>query len=131
MLESNENSEGLGMSENRCRRGNLLIVISYIFFVRVLSLWPSDYVPFHHGARALPEWCAVGEGWDECIGGYYAISTALRTAFTNFYENRGFCLIYFFYPPGRWFLLLLFLLLPTSLGGGGVVFFFEGLSDLF
>lgn len=32
MLESNENSEGLGMSENRCRRGNLLIVISYIFF---------------------------------------------------------------------------------------------------
>lgn len=128
MLGSNENSEGLGMSENRCRRGNLLIVISYIFFVRVL-LWPSDHVPFHHGARALPEWCA---GWDECIGGgYYVIPTALRTAFTNFYENRGFCLIYFFYPPGRWFLLLLFLLLPTSLGGRWSGVFFEGLSDLF
>lgn len=35
MLESNKNSEGLGMSENRCRRGNLLIVISYIFFLFV------------------------------------------------------------------------------------------------
>lgn len=96
----------------------------------MLSLWPSD--PLHYGVRALPEQCAVGGRVGVEYIGYYAISTALRTAVTNFYENRGFLLnlfllsswssVFYYYSYSSSYYVCLW-------GGGAVVFYLKGFSN--